>query len=131
MKLWTLILMVALGLTTLNADAAKRLGAGKSVGKQSTNVTQREAAQATPGAPGSPTQGAAATAAPSPAAAGAPATPAATVVPSRSAISKATCYWRVNASVSAWPSVCAYSVRKTVAREAMGSKRRQGSVPSS
>ena len=76
MKLWTLILMVALGLTTLNADAAKRLGAGKSVGKQSTNVTQREAAQATPGAPGSPTQGAAATAAPSPAAAGAPATPA-------------------------------------------------------
>ena len=29
MKLWTLILMVALGLTTLNADAAKRLGVGR------------------------------------------------------------------------------------------------------
>ncbi len=71
MKIWTLILTVALAMTALDADA-RRLGGGKSVGKQSSNVTQREAA---PAAPGAPTQGAANSAA-KPAAAGAPATPA-------------------------------------------------------
>ena len=65
MKLWTLILTIALAMTTLDADAARRLGGGKSVGKQSSNVTQREAA------PAAPTQGAANSVA-SPAAAAAP-----------------------------------------------------------
>ncbi|MBI2727294.1 MAG: Tim44 domain-containing protein [Polaromonas sp.] len=49
MKIWSIILsaMLALTLTLAGADAeAKRLGGGKSIGKQSSNVTQREA---TPG----------------------------------------------------------------------------------
>ncbi len=52
MKLWALALAVALTLTGLDAEAARRLGAGKSVGKQSSNVTQREAAPAAPASPG-------------------------------------------------------------------------------
>lgn len=71
MKIWTLILTIALAMTAVDADA-RRLGGGRSVGKQSSNVTQREA---TPAAPGAPTQGAANSAV-KPAAAGAPATPA-------------------------------------------------------
>jgi predicted lipid-binding transport protein (Tim44 family) len=57
MKLWTLILASALAFTSLHADASKRLGGGKSVGQQSNNVTQNQAAkpaapaQATPAAP--------------------------------------------------------------------------------
>lgn len=46
MKIWSIILsaMLALTLTLAGADAqAKRLGGGKSIGKQSSNVTQREA----------------------------------------------------------------------------------------
>ncbi len=50
MKMWSLILAAALLVVSAQADA-KRLGGGKSVGKQSSNVTQREAA---PNAPGSP-----------------------------------------------------------------------------
>lgn len=50
MKIWTLALAVTLALSGLNAEAAKRLGGGKSVGKQSSNVTQRDAAPAAPGA---------------------------------------------------------------------------------
>lgn len=49
MKIWSIILsaMLALTLTLAGADAqAKRMGGGKSIGKQSSNVTQREA---TPG----------------------------------------------------------------------------------
>ncbi|MBK7002014.1 MAG: Tim44 domain-containing protein [Rhodoferax sp.] len=42
MKFWTFLLALMLALTTLQADA-KRLGGGKSVGQQSSNVTQREA----------------------------------------------------------------------------------------
>lgn len=61
MKFWTLVLTLALTLGGVNAEAAKRLGGGKSVGQQSSNVTQREAA---------PTQSAAKSA---PAAAPAPA----------------------------------------------------------
>lgn len=53
MKIWTVVLTVALALTGLNAEAAKRLGGGKSVGKQSSNVTQ----QAAPAAPAAPAQG--------------------------------------------------------------------------
>lgn len=55
MKLWTLVLALALSLTALNAEAARRLGGGKSVGQQSSNVTQREAARA----PTAPAQNAA------------------------------------------------------------------------
>ena len=55
MKIWSAILALALTATLVfsGADAqAKRLGGGKSVGKQSSNVTQREAAPtAKPGAP--------------------------------------------------------------------------------
>ncbi|WP_293660093.1 Tim44-like domain-containing protein [Rhodoferax sp. OV413] len=58
MKLWTLVLTVALALTGLNAEAAKRMGGGKSVGKQSSNVTQRDSAGPAPAAPGAAGQSA-------------------------------------------------------------------------
>ena len=45
MKFWTLILTLALALGGVNAEA-KRLGGGGSVGKRSSNVTQRQAAPA-------------------------------------------------------------------------------------
>lgn len=45
MKFWSLALSLALALGAVNVEA-KRLGGGKSVGKQSSNVTQREAAPA-------------------------------------------------------------------------------------
>jgi predicted lipid-binding transport protein (Tim44 family) len=45
MKLWTWVLAVFLVLAGFNAEAA-RLGGGRSVGKQSSNVTQRQAAPA-------------------------------------------------------------------------------------
>jgi predicted lipid-binding transport protein (Tim44 family) len=51
MKLWTLILASALALTSLHADASKRLGGGKSVGQQSNSATQSQAAK-----PAAPTQ---------------------------------------------------------------------------
>jgi predicted lipid-binding transport protein (Tim44 family) len=60
MKFWALLLAVFLMLAGFNAEA-KRMGGGKSVGQQSSNVTQRQAA---------PAQGAA-----KPAAAPAPAAP--------------------------------------------------------
>lgn len=60
MKLWTLALTAILALGGVNAEA-KRMGGGKSVGQQSSNVTQRQAAPATPA------QGATAPAAPAPA----------------------------------------------------------------
>jgi predicted lipid-binding transport protein (Tim44 family) len=61
MKFWTLALTLILAFGGMNAEA-KRLGGGKSVGQQSSNVTQRQAA------PAAPAQGAAAPAAPAPAA---------------------------------------------------------------
>lgn len=70
MKLWVMALALATSLASLDADAARRLGGGKSVGKQSSNVTQREAA---PSAPAAPAQNSAAAAPAKPAAAGAPA----------------------------------------------------------
>lgn len=70
MKLWVMALALATSLASLDADAARRLGGGKSVGKQSSNVTQREA---TPAAPAAPAQNSAAAAPAKPAAAGAPA----------------------------------------------------------
>jgi predicted lipid-binding transport protein (Tim44 family) len=66
MKIWTVLLVAALALTGINAEAAKRLGGGKSMGQQSSNVTQRDAA------PGAPAQSAT-NAAPKPAGAAAPA----------------------------------------------------------
>lgn len=71
--------VVGLVLVTQPVEA-KRLGGGQSAGKQSSNVTHRESAQATPGAPAgqpaAPAQGAAGTsAAAKPAQAGSPATP--------------------------------------------------------
>jgi len=71
MKLWTLALALALTLTGMNAEAARRLGGGNSFGKQSSNVTQRQAANPAPAAPGAPGQvanNAAAKPAPAPAA---------------------------------------------------------------
>jgi predicted lipid-binding transport protein (Tim44 family) len=44
MKFWTVILTLALLLAGSHAEAGKRLGGGKSMGQQSTNVTKREAA---------------------------------------------------------------------------------------
>jgi len=47
MKLWSMILVALLTLTHLDADA-RRLGGGKSFGRQSGNVTQREATRTPP-----------------------------------------------------------------------------------
>jgi predicted lipid-binding transport protein (Tim44 family) len=49
-KLFTAIFVVAMALATMHAEAAKRLGGGKSTGQQSSNVTQREAAKPAPAA---------------------------------------------------------------------------------
>src|SRR6478672_12976294 len=51
MKLWTASLVAVLALASLDADAARRLGGGRSIGRQSPNVTQREAAPPAPAAP--------------------------------------------------------------------------------
>ena len=48
MKIWTLVLTVALALSSINAEAARRMGGGKSVGQQSSNVTKRDATPAAP-----------------------------------------------------------------------------------
>jgi predicted lipid-binding transport protein (Tim44 family) len=66
MKRWLWLVTLSLGLLAGHAEAAKRMGGGKSFGQQSSNVTQRQAAPATPGAP---SQAATNTAAKSPAAA--------------------------------------------------------------
>ncbi|TFZ03907.1 TIM44-like domain-containing protein [Ramlibacter humi] len=51
MKLWTAFLVAAMALASVDADAARRLGGGKSIGRQSGNVTQREQAQRPPATP--------------------------------------------------------------------------------
>ncbi len=48
MKSWLSMLAICLALFAGHADAAKRLGGGKSIGQQSSNVTQRSAAPAGP-----------------------------------------------------------------------------------
>lgn len=68
MKFFSLILVGLMTLASMDADAARRFGGGKSFGKQSGNVTQREAA---PTAPGGAAQNAAAKPAPANAAPGA------------------------------------------------------------
>ena len=70
-KILTLMLAGVLALGSLNAEAARRLGGGKSLGQQSGNVTQREAVR--PQAPVAPTQQVAPAPAPKPTAAPAPA----------------------------------------------------------
>jgi len=70
MKVWTTILVVAMAFTSLQAEA-KRLGGGKPMGQQSSNVTQREAVRPAPAA----TPNAAPAAQPAPAAAPAAAQP--------------------------------------------------------
>lgn len=67
MKKWLWVLTMSMALFAGQAEAAKRLGGGKSFGQQSSNVTQR---QATPPA-AAPTQGAANSAVKNPAAAAA------------------------------------------------------------
>jgi predicted lipid-binding transport protein (Tim44 family) len=62
-KLLTAIFVVAMGMATMHAEAAKRLGGGKSTGQQSSNVTQRDAAKPAPAA--APNAAAAPAAAPS------------------------------------------------------------------
>ncbi|MES2936234.1 MAG: Tim44-like domain-containing protein [Pseudomonadota bacterium] len=42
MKFWSLCLVLLLAFGSMDADAARRLGGGSSVGRQSSNVTQRE-----------------------------------------------------------------------------------------
>ena len=76
-KILTLMLAGVLALGSLNAEAARRLGGGKSVGQQSGNVTQREAVR--PQAPVAPAQ----QAAPAPATAGKPAPAAAQAAPKK------------------------------------------------
>lgn len=68
MKFWSVILAAALLVVSVHADA-KRMGGGKSVGKQSSNVTQSQAAPAAPNAaaaakPATPSPAAAPAAAP-------------------------------------------------------------------
>lgn len=70
MKFWSLVLAMLLAFGSVDADAARRLGGGGSVGRQSSNVTQR---QATP--PAAPNNAQSATNAARPVA---PATPAVT-----------------------------------------------------
>ncbi|HEX2545835.1 MAG TPA: TIM44-like domain-containing protein [Ramlibacter sp.] len=43
MKFWTVVLAGVLAVGAMDADAARRLGGGGSVGRQSSNVTQRDA----------------------------------------------------------------------------------------
>ncbi|MDR2334918.1 MAG: 39S ribosomal protein L45 [Burkholderiaceae bacterium] len=73
MKLWSVVLVAMLVLVHADADA-KRMGGGKSMGKQSSNVTQRESGgpAAAPGAPAQSANNAAPARQP-----GAPAAPAA------------------------------------------------------
>ena len=42
-KFWSLVLVMVLAFGSVDADAARRLGGGGSVGRQSSNVTQRQA----------------------------------------------------------------------------------------
>ena len=69
MKLWSVVLVAMLAVVHFDAEA-RRMGGGKSVGRQSSNVTQRESATP-PAAPGAPAQNVTNAAAAKPAAANA------------------------------------------------------------
>jgi len=56
MKLWTVLLAGVLALGALDAEAARRLGGGGSIGRQSSNVTQKQAPAQQPAAPANATQ---------------------------------------------------------------------------
>ena len=64
MKFWSVLFAVFMMLAGVNAEAAKRMGGGKSVGQQSSNVTQKQAAPAQGAAAPAAGAGAAAAAAP-------------------------------------------------------------------
>jgi len=72
-NLWSVVLVAMLAMAHMDADA-RRMGGGKSMGKQSSNVTQREASTP-PSTPAAPTQNATAQNAAK------PATPAANPAP--------------------------------------------------
>src|SRR3954453_24189857 len=74
-KLWTALLAAVLVFGAFDADAARRLGGGGSIGRQSSNVTQRQSAPpaVTPAAPTNAQRGT-----------GAEAPPAGAVQPQRS-----------------------------------------------
>lgn len=74
MKFWTISLALLLALGAMDADAARRLGGGGSIGRQSSNVTQRQGTA--PATPTSPTAPAAPAAQPSPSVQPTPAAPA-------------------------------------------------------
>ena len=48
MKFISIVLTLFMAMASTHADAAKRMGGGKSFGQQSGNVTQRDAARRTP-----------------------------------------------------------------------------------
>ena len=50
MKFITVVLTLFIAMASMHADAARRMGGGKSFGQQSGNVTQREATRPAPGA---------------------------------------------------------------------------------
>ncbi|HUR87591.1 MAG TPA: Tim44-like domain-containing protein [Ramlibacter sp.] len=66
MKTWITLLSLLLAFASFDASAARRLGGGQSVGRQSSNVTQREGQRATPPAAPNQAQPAPANAAPKP-----------------------------------------------------------------
>jgi len=68
MKLWSVILIAMLAIAHPDAEA-RRLGGGKSMGRQSTNVMQRDAARPPAAPAGAPAQNAASNSAAKPAAA--------------------------------------------------------------
>ena len=51
MKFWAALLACTLTLATVEAEAARRIGGGQSIGQQSANVSQRPAAAPSPAAP--------------------------------------------------------------------------------
>ena len=73
MKLISLVLALFMVFASLHADAARRMGGGRSIGQQSGNVTQREAGRPAPPASPNASPNAAPNAAPAPAPAAPPA----------------------------------------------------------
>jgi predicted lipid-binding transport protein (Tim44 family) len=51
MKLWSWVLVAVLALASFDSEAARRMGGGGSIGRQSGNVTQREAGRPAPATP--------------------------------------------------------------------------------
>jgi predicted lipid-binding transport protein (Tim44 family) len=51
MRIWTLVFAGAMVMGSFDAEAARRMGGGRSIGKQSGNVTQREASPQAPATP--------------------------------------------------------------------------------